>query len=123
MLNINEVRLIGRLGVDPEIIKFGKYNEKGLLKLSVGTNDYQDNVSWHHVVVFGEKQIAFINEHAKKGSTVYVEGQITYRVKDNVKYTTICVSQYHNIILLDSKNQDTQNVPEDDDNDDDDIPF
>ncbi len=117
MLNINEVRLIGRLGTDPEIIKYGKDNEKELLKLSVGTNDFQDNVSWHNVVVFGEQQIAFINKHAKKGTSLYVEGQITYKVKDNVKYTSICVSQYHNIILLDSKNQDTSNEL------DDDIPF
>ncbi len=117
MLNINEVRLIGRLGTDPEIIKYGKKDKKKLLKLSVGTNDFQDNVSWHNVVVFGEKQIAFINEHAKKGSSLYVEGQITYKVKDNVKYTSICVSQYHNLILLDSKNQDKSNEL------DDDIPF
>ncbi len=117
MLNINEVRLIGRLGTDPEIIKYGKDNEKELLKLSVGTNDFQDNVSWHNVIVFGEKQIDFIKEHAKKGSALYIEGQITYKVKENVKYTSICVSQYHNIILLDSKNQDTSNEL------DDDIPF
>ncbi len=117
MLNINEVRLIGRLGTDPEIIKYGKDNEKELLKLSVGTNDYQDNVSWHNVIVFGEKQIDFIKENAKKGSSLYVEGQITYKVKDSVKYTSICVSQYHNLILLDSKNQDKSNEL------DDDIPF
>ncbi len=117
MLNINEVRLIGRLGTDPEIIKYGKDNEKELLKLSVGTNDYQDNVSWHNVIVFGEKQIDFIKENAKKGSALYIEGQITYKVKDTVKYTSICVSQYHNLILLDSKNPDTRNEL------DDDIPF
>ncbi len=117
MLNINEVRLIGRLGTEPEIIKYGKDNEKELLKLSVGTNDFQDNVSWHNVVVFGEQQIAFINKHAKKGSSLYVEGQITYKVKDSVKYTSICVSQYHNLILLDSRNPDTSNEL------DDDIPF
>ncbi len=120
MLNINEVRLIGRLGTDPEIIKYGKDNEKELLKLSVGTNDYQDNVSWHNVIVFGEQQIAFINEHAKKGSSLYVEGQIIYKVKDSVKYTSICVSQYHNLILLDSKNPDTRKEVEDES---DDIPF
>ncbi len=117
MININEVRLIGRLGTDPEIIKYGKDNEKELLKLSVGTNDFQDNVSWHNVIVFGEKQIDFINEHAKKGSALYIEGQISYKVKDDVKYTSIVVSQYHNLILLDSKNQDTSNEL------DDDIPF
>ncbi len=120
MLNINEVRLIGRLGTDPEIIKYGKKDNKKLLKLSVGTNDFQDNVSWHNVIVFGEKQIDFINEHAKKGSSLYIEGQISYKVKDEVKYTSIVVSQYHNLILLDSKNPDTR---KDVDDEYDDIPF
>ena len=38
MLNVNKVTLIGRLGADPEIIEYGE--DKKLLKLSVGTNDF-----------------------------------------------------------------------------------
>ena len=116
MLNVNEVRLIGRLGTDPEIIEYDK--DKKLLKLSLGTNDFNKKVQWHNVVVFGEKQIEFINEHAKKGSSLYVEGELTYKVKDSVKYASVLTSQFHNIILLDGKNPET-----DADVDYDDIPF
>ncbi len=118
MLNVNEVRLIGRLGTDPEIIKYGE--DKQLLKLSLGTNDFNKNVHWHNIIVFGEKQIEFINKHAKKGSSLYVEGELTYKVKDEVKYASVLVSQFHNIILLDSKTKDTTT---DQDDDYDDIPF
>ena len=103
MLNVNEVRLIGRLGADPELIEYGDEGKK-LLKLSLGTNDFSKKVNWHNIVVFGEKQIEFINEHAKKGSSLYVEGELTYKVKDNVKYASVLATQFHNIILLDSKN-------------------
>ncbi len=106
MLNVNEVRLIGRLGADPELIKYGDDGKK-LLKLSLGTNDFAKKVNWHNVVVFGEKQIEFISEHAKKGSSLYVEGELTYKVKDGVKYASVLTTQFHNIILLDNKNPDT----------------
>ena len=119
MLNVNEVRLIGRLGTDPEIVEYG--DDKKLLKLSLGTNDFSKKVHWHNVVVFGEKQIEFINAHAEKGSSLYVEGELTYKVKDNVKYASVLVSQFHNIILLDSKNTETSDKS--DDYSDDDIPF
>ncbi len=114
MLNVNEVRLIGRLGTDPEIVEYDK--DKKLLKLSLGTNDFAKNVHWHNVIVFGDKQIEFINEHAKKGSSLYVEGELTYKVKDSVKYASVLTTQFHNIILLDSKNPDTMSEL-------DDIPF
>ncbi len=106
MINVNEVRLIGRLGADPELIEYGD-GEKKLLKLSVGTNDFSKKVNWHNVVVFGEKQMEFINEYAKKGSSLYVEGELTYKVKDGVKYASVLTTQFHNIILLDGKNPDT----------------
>ncbi len=115
MLNVNEVRLIGRLGADPELIEYGDESKK-LLKLSLGTNDFAKKVHWHNVVVFGEKQVDFINEHAKKGSSLYVEGELTYKVKDKVKYSSVLVTPLHNIILLDSKNPDTMSEI-------DDIPF
>lgn len=112
MLNVNEVRLIGRLGADPELIKYGDEG-KQLLKLSIGTNDFAKKVHWHNVVVFGEKQIEFINKYAKKASSLYVEGELTYKVNDGVKYASVLVTQFHNIILLDSKNPDTLEELED----------
>lgn len=115
MLNVNEVRLIGRLGADPELIEYGDEGKK-LLKLSLGTNDFNKNVNWHNVVVFGEKQIEFISKYAKKASSLYVEGELTYKVKDKVKYASVLTTQFHNIILLDSKNPDTMSEI-------DDIPF
>ncbi len=119
MLNVNKVTLIGRLGADPEIIEYDK--DKKLLKLSLGTNDFKKNVHWHNVVVFGDKQIDFIKEHAKKGSSLYVEGELTYKVKDNVKYASVLVSQFHYVILLGENAEKSDKL--DNDYNDDDIPF
>ncbi len=119
MLNVNKVTLIGRLGADPEIIEYGE--DKKLLKLSVGTNDFAKKVHWHNVVVFGEKQIEFISEHAKKGSSLYVEGELTYKVKDKVKYASVLVSKFHNIILLGENAEKSDKL--DNDYNFDDVPF
>ena len=98
---INKVILIGNLGRDPEIRRL----ESGVAvgKFSVATNkSYQDkqgnwqtNTEWHNIVVWrglaerAERQI-------KKGSLVYIEGELThrsYKDKDgNDRYITEIVA-------------------------------
>lgn len=95
---LNEVKLIGRLGQDPEL----KYLPSGsaVCNLSVATteswtdkntNQKQEKTEWHKVIFFA-KPAEIINQYSKKGSLLYVSGKLTTRSwedKDgNKRYTT-----------------------------------
>lgn len=83
---INKVTLIGHLGGDPEIRTLENGTPVG--RFSVATNEnykdkdgnWQSQTEWHNVVVW--RDLAERAKILKKGSTVYVEGKISYR-----KYT------------------------------------
>ena len=80
----NSVRLIGRLGNEPEIKTFesGKKNAS----FSLATNEvYYNNegekmeeTQWHNIVVWGNK-VETIEQYLKKGSEVAIEGKLSYR--------------------------------------------
>jgi len=94
---LNKVMLIGRLGADPEL----KYTPNGaaVLSISIATNTSwkdqdgkaQEKTEWHRVSIW-RKTAEVVNQYAKKGSRIYVEGKLTTRSwtdKDGVKrYTT-----------------------------------
>ncbi len=83
---INKVTLVGHLGGDPEIRTLENGTPVG--RFSVATNEnykdkdgnWQSLTEWHNVVVW--RDLAERAKMLKKGSTVYVEGKISYR-----KYT------------------------------------
>ncbi|MBN8677729.1 MAG: single-stranded DNA-binding protein [Chitinophagales bacterium] len=83
---INKVTLIGNLGGDPEIRTLENGTPVG--RFSLATNEsYKDKdgnwqtlTEWHNIVVW--RELAERAKSLKKGSTVYVEGKISYR-----KYT------------------------------------
>lgn len=86
---VNRVTLIGNLGADPE------FNEQyELAKFSLATSETwkdkegnkQEQTEWHNCVVFG-KGASIVNQYCRKGSKLYIEGQIQYRdyEKDNDK--------------------------------------
>jgi single-strand DNA-binding protein len=83
---INKVTLVGHLGGDPEIRTLENGTPVG--RFSVATNEnykdkdgnWQSQTEWHNVVVW--RDLAERAKNLKKGSTVYVEGKISYR-----KYT------------------------------------
>lgn len=83
---INKVTLVGHLGGDPEIRTLENGTPVG--RFSVATNEnykdkegnWQSQTEWHNVVVW--RDLAERAKILKKGSTVYVEGKISYR-----KYT------------------------------------
>ena len=104
MSSLNKVQLIGNLGNDPDIINEGK-----IAKFSLATSEsWKDKASgerktkteWHNIVVFNEGLVGVIQQYVKKGSKVYVEGQLQTRKwedKDGVtKYTTEIVLQNFN---------------------------
>lgn len=107
----NSVRLVGRLGTDPEVKIFG--TDKKLTKLSLATSDSYRNdkgerttdTQWHSLVIWGaQAQIA--EDLLKKGDEIAIEGRInnrSYLDKDgNKKYTSeIVVNEF---IKLGTKN-------------------
>lgn len=83
---INKVTLIGNLGGDPEIRTLENGTPVGRFSLATNENykdkdgNWQSLTEWHNVVVW--RDLAERAKMLKKGSTVYVEGKISYR-----KYT------------------------------------
>jgi len=140
MSSLNKVQLIGNLGNDPDIINEGK-----IAKFSLATSEsWKDKASgerktkteWHNIVVYNEGLVGVVQQYVKKGSKVYVEGQLQTRKwedKDGVtKYTTEIVLQNFNgtLIMLGENNSSqasstSSNTPSTDTSTeiDDDIPF
>ncbi len=91
---INKVTLIGNLGGDPEIRTLENGTPVGRFSLATNENykdkagEWQTQTEWHNVVVW--RDLAERAKSLKKGSTVYVEGKISYRKytdKDGVEKT------------------------------------
>ena len=84
--SVNKVILIGNLGRDPEIRQ--TKDGRPIANLSVATSEtWKDKMSgerrkrteWHRVVVFSEGLARIAEQYLKKGSKVYVEGQLQTR--------------------------------------------
>ena len=140
MSSLNKVQLIGNLGNDPDIINEGK-----IAKFSLATSEsWNDKTSgekmtkteWHNIVVYNEGLVGVVQQYVKKGSKVYVEGQLQTRKwedKDGAtRYTTEVVLQGFNstLTMLGEKNSSqaskpSSNTPSTDTSTeiDDDIPF
>ena len=144
--SLNKVMLIGRLGQDPEVRS--TQDGRSLCTFSLATSENwndkntgekREKTEWHRVVVFNEGLVNIIQQYVKKGSNVFIEGQLQTRKwedKDGIeKYTTEVVLQGFNSTfkMLDTKNsgssenfsQDNsiEDVKEFDSEIDDDIPF
>jgi len=84
--SINKVILVGNLGRDPEV-RFSPDGGK-IVNLSVATSETwrdkasgerRDRTEWHRVVVFNDKLAEISEKYLKKGSKVYLEGQLQTR--------------------------------------------
>ena len=146
--SLNKVLLIGRLGADPEIKQM--VNGKNVARLSLATSqswkdkntgEKKQKTEWHRVVIFNEGLVNVVQQYLKKGSQVYIEGQLSTRKwKDEQsgqdKYSTEVVIQGYNSSLtmlggksgVENNNQNTSSSAKDEppstSNDlDDEIPF
>jgi len=115
-MSVNKVILLGNLGKDPEIrtTKDGKEIANFSLATSESWKDKssgerKSKSEWHNVVIFNPNLVNLVKNYVKKGSKLYVEGQLQTRKwtdKNGVdKYSTEVVLQNFNgkIDLLDSK--------------------
>ena len=114
--SLNKVMLIGRLGQDPEIKS--TQDGRSLCTFSLATSENwkdrntgerKEKTEWHRIVVFNEGLVKIIEQYVKKGSNVFLEGQLQTRKwedKEGIeKYTTEVVLQGFNSTfkMLDSK--------------------
>ncbi len=109
--SLNKVLLIGRLGADPEIKQM--VNGKSVARFSLATSqswkdkssgEKKEKTEWHRVVVFNEGLVNVVQQYLKKGSQIYVEGQLSTRKwKDEQsgqdKYSTEILIQGYNSSL------------------------
>ena len=114
--SVNKVILVGNLGNDPDIRSFQNGGRVANLSLATSeswkdkaTGEKKERTQWHRVVVFNEGLIGVIERFVKKGSKLYIEGQLEtrkYQDKDGVdKYTTEVVLRPYRgeMTLLDSR--------------------
>ena len=115
--SVNKVILLGNLGRDPEIRSMQSGKKMASFSIATSkrwkdrnTQEQKENTSWHNIVVFNEGLVDVIEKYVKKGSKIYVEGELQTRKwqdqdgKD--RYTTEVVLQGYNsnLTLLDSRN-------------------
>ena len=103
--SVNKVTLIGNLGRDPEVRAM--QNGDKIVQLSIATSDrwkdkssgeQRERTEWHRVVIFNDALGNIAEQYLKKGSTVYLEGQLqtrkwTDQQSGQEKYTTEIVLQ------------------------------
>jgi single-strand DNA-binding protein len=85
MAGVNKVILLGRLGRDPEVRNF--QNGGRVVNLRLATSERykdregnpQERTEWHSVAIFNEKLGEVAEKYLRKGSEVYIEGQLETR--------------------------------------------
>ena len=117
MAGVNKVILVGNLGADPEARSLNNGGE--VVNMRVATSESwkdrdgnrQERTEWHNVVIFNENLGRVAKSYLKKGSKVYLEGQIQTRKwqgqDGNDRYTTEIVLQRFRgeLQLLDSRGE------------------
>jgi single-strand DNA-binding protein len=100
---VNKVTLVGNLGADPESRSMNNGGE--VVNFNVATSErwkdrdggQQEKTEWHRVVIFNENLGRVAKQYLRKGSSVYLEGQLQTRKwtdnNGNEKYTTEVVLQ------------------------------
>ena len=119
MSSLNKVTLIGHLGKDPQVVT--SQEGQKIIKLSIATSESwkdkqtgerQSKSEWHRVVIFQDRLVDVCEKYLKKGSRVFVEGQLKTKKwtgKDGRENYTpeIVVSNYKGDLLMLDRREDT----------------
>ncbi len=114
--SVNKVILIGNLGRDPEV----RHTQDGapIINMSVATSeqwrdkatgDRREKTEWHRVVIFNERLGEVAQKYLRKGSKIYIEGQLQTRKWTDAsgveKYSTEIVLQRYRgeLTMLDTR--------------------
>jgi single-strand DNA-binding protein len=117
MAGVNKVILVGNLGADPEARSLNNGGE--VVNMRIATSESwkdkdgqrQERTEWHNVVIFNENLGRVAKSYLRKGSKVYIEGQIQTRKwtdqTGNDRYTTEIVLQRFRgeLVLLDARGE------------------
>jgi len=114
--SVNKVILVGNLGKDPETRRMANGDPVVSLRIATSeswrdkqTGERREKTEWHSVVIFNENLAKVAEQYLKKGSKIYVEGQLQTREwqdKDGQKrYSTEIVLQRYRgeMTLLDGR--------------------
>ena len=116
--SVNKVILVGNLGRDPEVRRMT--SGEPVVNLSVATSEsWRDKASgerkerteWHRVVIFNENLAKVAEQYLRKGSKVYLEGQLSTRKwtdKDGAeKYSTeVVLNRFRGeLVMLDGRSE------------------
>ena len=114
--SVNKVILVGNLGKDPESRSFANGGKVVSFSLATSENwkdrnsgERKEKTEWHNVSIFSEGLARVAEQYLKKGSKVYLEGQLETRKwqdqSGNDRYTTDVVLRNFNssMVLLDGR--------------------
>ncbi|WP_204114279.1 single-stranded DNA-binding protein [Shimia biformata] len=117
--SVNKVILVGNLGRDPEVRSFQNGGKVCNLRIATSetwkdrnTGERREKTEWHSVAIFSEGLVRVCEQYLRKGSKVYIEGQLqTRKWQDQSgqdRYSTEVVLQGFNgtLIMLDGRSGD-----------------
>ena len=107
MAGVNKVIIVGNLGRDPEVRSFPNGGKVVNLRIATSetwrdrnTGERKEKTEWHSVAIFNENLAKVAEQYLRKGSTVYIEGQLeTRKWQDQSgqdRYTTEIVLRPYN---------------------------
>jgi single-strand DNA-binding protein len=123
--SVNKVILIGNLGRDPEVRRLNSGDS--VVSFSVATTDSwrdkatgerKERTEWHNVVIYNENLGKIAEQYCKKGSKIYLEGQLqtreyTDRDGNQRKTTEVVLQRFRGeLTLLDSRGGTRSEAPE-----------
>jgi single-strand DNA-binding protein len=86
MSSLNKVQLIGNLGADPEVRSFSNGGKVCNLRIATSENwrdkstgERKERTEWHRVSIMSEPLAKIAEQYLRKGSKVYLEGQLETR--------------------------------------------
>lgn len=108
--SVCKVILVGNLGADPEVKSFQNGGKVANIRIATSeswkdrnTGEKQERTEWHNVAIFSEGLAIVAERFLRKGSKVYVEGQLRTRKwqdqSGNDRYTTEVVLQGPGAVL------------------------
>ena len=115
--SVNKVILVGNLGRDPEVRSFQNGGKVCNLRIATSENwkdrntgERRERTEWHSVAIFSEPLARIAEQYLRKGSKVYIEGQLETRKWQDQngqdRYTTEVVLRPYRgeLTLLDGRN-------------------
>ncbi|WP_420567282.1 single-stranded DNA-binding protein [Thalassovita sp.] len=116
--SVNKVILVGNLGRDPEVRQFQNGGKVCNLRIATSetwkdrnTGERRERTEWHSVAIFQEGLVRVAEQYLRKGSKVYIEGQLqTRKWQDQSgadRYTTEVVLQGFGgtLVMLDGRGE------------------